>query len=42
MTRLIPNIVGPKTNKRKTTIRVTHSIMTYDPEAWKHALELDK
>ncbi|XP_033214069.1 uncharacterized protein LOC117171125 [Belonocnema kinseyi] len=37
--RLMPNIAGPKSSKRKTLLSVIHSILLYGAEIWADALQ---
>ncbi|XP_033214059.1 uncharacterized protein LOC117171115 [Belonocnema kinseyi] len=39
LSRLMPNIAGPRSCKRKILMNVTHSIMLYGAEVWAGALK---
>nr|CAI5826350.1 unnamed protein product [Callosobruchus analis] len=42
LSRLMPNIAGPKPSKRRTLMSVAHSIMLYGAEIWADALMVQK
>ena len=42
LSRLMPNTNGPKANKRRILMSVTHSIMLYGSEVWAEALNAEK
>ncbi|XP_033225904.1 uncharacterized protein LOC117178586 [Belonocnema kinseyi] len=42
LSRLMPNIKGPRESKRKTLMSVAHSIMLYGSEIWADALKVQK
>ena len=42
LSRLMPNISGPKSSKRRILMSVTHSILLYGAEIWADALNVAK
>lgn len=42
LSRLMPNITGPRSSKRRTLMTVAHSIMLYGAEVWAGALKAEK
>ncbi|XP_033223628.1 uncharacterized protein LOC117177200 [Belonocnema kinseyi] len=38
----MPNVAGPRSNKRKTLMAVVHSIMLYRAEVWADAMKFNK
>lgn len=42
LSRLMPNVKGPRASKRKLLMSVAHSILLYGAEIWADALEIEK
>ena len=42
LSRLMPNVAGPRASKRRLLMEVAHSIMLYGAEVWAKALEMNK
>lgn len=42
LSRLMPNIAGPRSSKRRILLCIAHSIMLYGAEIWADALKMEK